>query len=149
MFIYVKKQLGNKISLNLTNLITIRCHQRPPLSLMEDNRLKGQISSHIKILPKPKEQSTDYREWLWFTFFRTKKCPRYILLENVKGFEVSESRNRLTSTLLQRNYQYQVCLYIEIHVWSFTLQLSIDHKIAGLNIDTIYWQDSWIRKQFP
>ncbi|XP_067655042.1 tRNA (cytosine(38)-C(5))-methyltransferase-like [Haliotis asinina] len=36
-----------------------------------------------------------------------KKKPRYILVENVKGFETSEARQRLMTTLTQCSYHYQ------------------------------------------
>lgn len=34
-------------------------------------------------------------------------APSYILLENVEGFEESESRNRLVGVLKERNYHFQ------------------------------------------
>ena len=41
-------------------------------------------------------------------FCRLKKCPSYILLENVSGFEVSETRSRLVQMLDKCHYAYQV-----------------------------------------
>ncbi|XP_060559579.1 tRNA (cytosine(38)-C(5))-methyltransferase-like [Ruditapes philippinarum] len=38
---------------------------------------------------------------------KSDKCPSYILVENVKGFESSESRMRLIQTLTQCNYKFQ------------------------------------------
>lgn len=40
--------------------------------------------------------------------FRLNNCPKYILVENVKGFEDSETCLKLRDTLMKCNFTYQV-----------------------------------------
>jgi len=46
--------------------------------------------------------------WGMFCVYRCSRIPRYVLLENVKGFESSAMRNELIQTLNSLQYQCQV-----------------------------------------
>lgn len=45
---------------------------------------------------------------------RLNNCPKYILVENVKGFEDSETCLKLHETLMKCNFTYQVHVFILI-----------------------------------
>lgn len=47
--------------------------------------------------------------------FRLKNKPKYILLENVKGFEKSEARSYLVSMFRLSDYSYQVGRIYQYH----------------------------------
>lgn len=50
-------------------------------------------------------------------YFRIPTPPKYILIENVKGFETSKTREALLQVLTGRNYDFEVKLFWEVSIW--------------------------------
>ncbi|XP_074721324.1 tRNA (cytosine(38)-C(5))-methyltransferase isoform X4 [Strix uralensis] len=61
-------------------------------------------------------------------FTRLQKLPKYLLLENVKGFESSSARNELLQTLETCGFKYQEFLLSPTCACGFCLQLGIPNS---------------------
>ncbi|XP_074999975.1 tRNA (cytosine(38)-C(5))-methyltransferase isoform X6 [Calonectris borealis] len=59
---------------------------------------------------------------------RLQKLPKYLLLENVKGFECSSARNELLRTLETCGFKYQEFLLSPTCAYGFCLQLGIPNS---------------------
>ena len=73
--------------------------------------------------------------------FRCARIPRYVLVENVKGFETSSMRNELIDVLTSLDFQFRVTFIYMVtqKIRHCTTRWRANH-LVGRTLHTLHWR---------